>query len=122
QDMIQSNKAIKSSLHQSLTNDSVPSLALSHQESIPEKVSVKPSFVPESLLSSPPVGENGVQVSQLYRQILMLQNDLNFERFMKEQHLSHIGELQRKQLVEAQTEAETQNLVEANRQLTKRLE
>lgn len=124
QDMINSNKVIKSvGLHQSLANDSVPSLALSHQESIPEKTSSKLSAPAPPPAASPIAGENGnEQISQLYKKILLLSNDLAFERYMKQQHMAHIGELKRRQLKEAATEAETQNLILINRNLRNRLE
>lgn len=124
QDMINSNKVIKSvGLHQSLANDSVPSLALSHQESIPEKSSSKlsaPALPPG--LSPAAVENSNEQTAQLYKKILLLSNDLAFERYMKQQHMAHIGELKRRQLKEAATEAETQNLILINRNLRNRLE
>jgi hypothetical protein len=122
QDMIHSNRVIKSSLQQSLANDSVPSLALSHQESLVERSSVRLplTLVPE--INIPNSSDANLQLSQLYRQILLLQNDLNFERYMKEQHLAHIGELRSRQVREARSEAELLNLVETNRQLKKRLD
>lgn len=123
QDMINSNKVIKSGLHQSLANDSVPSLTLSHQESIPEKASTKTSAPAPAPAGSPTLVEHGnEQVSQLYKKILLLSNDLSFERYMKQQHMAHIGELKRRQLKEAATEAETQNLILINRNLRNRLE
>lgn len=125
QDMIHSNKVIKAGLHQSLGNDSVHSLALSHQDSLTEKTSSKLSAVPapQSVISPTSIQENGnEQVSQLYKKILLLSNDLAFERYMKQQHMAHIGELKRRQLKEAATEAETQNLILINRNLRNRLE
>lgn len=123
QDMINSNKVIKSGLHQSLANDSVPSLALSHQDSVPEKVSAKVSAPAPAPAGSPtPAEHNNEQMSQLYKKILLLSNDLSFERYMKQQHMAHIGELKRRQLKEAATEAETQNLILINRNLRHRLE
>lgn len=123
QDMINSNKVIKSGLHQSLGNDSVPSLALSHQESVPEKTSSKLSApAPPPTVSPTSVEHGGEQISQLYKKILLLSNDLAFERYMKQQHMAHIGELKRRQLKEAATEAETQNLILINRNLRNRLE
>ncbi|KAF6819257.1 hypothetical protein CMUS01_11750 [Colletotrichum musicola] len=122
QDMIHSNKVIKSGLHQSLANDSVPSLALSHQESAAEKPSGHmPPSVPTN--SAPPSATDGhSQVAHLQRQILLLHNDLNFERYLKQQHMAHIGELRRRQVREAASEAEMQNLILNNRTLRKRLE
>ncbi|EOO03897.1 putative tuberous sclerosis 1 protein [Phaeoacremonium minimum UCRPA7] len=121
--MINSNKVIKSGFHQSLANDSVPSLALSHQESIPEKSSGTRLSAPAQPSDGPtsPAEYSG-QLSQLYKQILLLNNDLTFERYMKQQHMIHIGELRRRQVREAATEAETQNLIMANRNLKHRLE
>lgn len=123
QDMMHSNKVIKSGLHLSLANDSVPSLALSHQESIPEKTSSKLSALGPPLAASPTsVETTSEQIPQLYKKILLLSNDLAFERYMKQQHMAHIGELKRMQLREAATEAETQNLILINRNLRSRLE
>jgi hypothetical protein len=127
QDLIQSNKAIKSGLHQSLANDSVPSLALSHQESVAEKAAPGPSSsatAPLQLTSQSPfsTSEMTTQISHLQKQILLLQNDLSFERYLKQQHMAHIGDLRRKQMAEAATEAETQNLIMMNRNLKSRFE
>ncbi|KAI0132511.1 Hamartin protein-domain-containing protein [Xylariales sp. AK1849] len=124
QDMIDSNKAIKSGIRQSLANDSVPSLALSHQDSISERhMSVaRPNLHSMDTPISANESSNGAGVHHLYRQILLLHNDLTFERFMKQQHLTHMGELRRRQVREAASEAETQNLIMANRNLKKRLE
>lgn len=124
QDMLNSNKVIKSGLSQSLANDSVPSLALSHQESVPERPN---SCLQQNLqvADSPQPGAESAsddQYASLYRQILLLQVDLTFERFMKQQHLTHMGELRRRQVREAASEAETQNLIIANRHLKQRFE
>ncbi|KAK7432643.1 hypothetical protein QQZ08_000852 [Neonectria magnoliae] len=122
QDMIQSNKAIKSSLHQSLANDSVPSLSLSHQESVAEQPAVL-SLTAQPTVSSPlSLTETSSQVSNLQRRILILQNDLNFERYLKQQHMAHIGDLRRRHMEEEATEAETQNLFIMNRHLKSRFE
>ncbi|KAI1877148.1 uncharacterized protein JN550_001220 [Neoarthrinium moseri] len=123
QDMINSNKAIKSTFNQSLANDSVPSLALSHQDSIAEKptVAARPSLQSMTAATSSAEAKD-TQINHLYRQILLLHNDLTFERFMKQQHLTHMGELRRRQVREAASEAEAQNLIMQNRNLKKRLE
>lgn len=122
QDLLNSNKAIKSGLHQSMPNDSVPSLSLSYHESI--------SDIPGSQLQSNPqqanaslssTESNSAQIAHLQRQILLLYNDLTFERFMKQQHLTHMGELRRRHVREAASEAETQNLIIQNRQLKQQI-
>jgi DNA-dependent RNA polymerase auxiliary subunit epsilon len=53
---------------------------------------------------------------------MLLKNDLNFERYLKQQHLSHIGHLQRKHIKESTAEAETQNLINTNKTLKAKLE
>ncbi|KAL0944422.1 tuberous sclerosis 1 [Colletotrichum truncatum] len=122
QDMIHSNKVIKSGLHQSLANDSVPSLALSHPDSAAEKSSSQAP--PPGPATTAPSSATDVQtqIAHLQRQILLLHNDLHFERYLKQQHMAHIGELRRRQVREAASEAETQNLILNNRTLKKRLE
>ncbi|KAF4121710.1 Hamartin protein [Geosmithia morbida] len=67
-------------------------------------------------------GSDSSQAAHLQRQNLMLQNDLSFERYQKQQHIAHIGELRRKQVAEAATEAETQNLLIMTRNLKSRFE
>ncbi|KAK3353068.1 Hamartin protein-domain-containing protein [Lasiosphaeria hispida] len=121
QDMIHSNKAIKSGLHQSLANDSVVSLVLSPQEPATENALLRAPQQPLGNLEKASA-EPGDRTSLLYRQSLLLQNDLQFERYIKQQHMTHMGELRRKQIREAATEAETQNLVMANRSLKQRLD
>lgn len=121
-DMIQSNKAIKSGLHQSLTNDSVPSLSLSQQDSAPERPAPSSTSVPPANYSPLSLTEASPQIPQLQRQILLLQNDLNFERYLKQQHMAHIGDLRRRQLDEVATEAEAQNLLITNRNFKNRFE
>jgi hypothetical protein len=60
-------------------------------------------------------------MASLQREIMLLRNDLNFERYLKSQHLTHIGQLQRKHIKEATAEAETQNLINTNKTLKARL-
>ena len=126
QDMINSNKVIKSGLHQSLANDSVPSLSLSHQEPTADRPAAQPSsamVVPPPLVSSPMFAvDPGTQVARLQRRVLVLENDLSFERYVKQQHIGHIGELRRRLVVDAATEAETQDLIMMNRNLKSRFE
>ncbi|PTB73057.1 hypothetical protein M440DRAFT_1383223 [Trichoderma longibrachiatum ATCC 18648] len=122
QDLIRSNKAIKSSLHQSLANDSVPSLALSHQESVADRPLTMMTLPPQTQTPVSADNGNNAQIAHLQRQLLLLQNDLSFERYLKQQHMAHIGELRRRQMAEAATEAEMQNLIMMNRNLKSRYE
>lgn len=121
QDMMHSNKVIKSGLHQSHANDSVVSLALSHQDANPERHFLQLQSLSQPV-NSPDLLEMRSQVALLHRQNLILQIDLNFERYMKQQHIGYVGELRRRQVREAATEAETQNLIMVNRNMKHRLE
>lgn len=62
------------------------------------------------------------RIAYLYREIQLLRNFLNFERYLKQQHLSHIGKLRRKYIREALNEAETQNILTSNRSLQLKLQ
>jgi predicted nucleic acid-binding Zn-ribbon protein len=73
-------------------------------------------------VTSPTQSEfQNLSMAALQREIMLLRNDLNFERYMKSQHLSHIGQLQRKYIKEATAEADTQNLINTNKTLKARL-
>ncbi|KAI6781387.1 Tuberous sclerosis 1 protein-like protein [Emericellopsis cladophorae] len=120
QDLIQSNKAIKSGMRQS-TAESEPSAPASHHESGQEKPPTEPLNT-TFFSAANAVGSVNSQLAHLQRQNLMLQNDLSFERYQKQQHIAHVGELRRRQVSEAATEAETQNLIIMNRNLKNRFE
>lgn len=121
-DLIQSNKAIKSGLHQPSANESDGSPAPSHRNSTNEQPA-EANATQMGFFSSPmSLTDVNSQVAHLQRQNLMLQNDLSFERYQKQQHIAHIGELRRKQVAQAATEAETQNLIIMNRNLKSRYE
>lgn len=66
--------------------------------------------------------DGSAEVMALHREIMMLKNDLNFERYLKQQHLTHIGQLRTRKVREATVEAETQNLINVNRGLKSKLE
>ncbi|KXT16537.1 hypothetical protein AC579_1336 [Pseudocercospora musae] len=70
-------------------------------------------------LSEPPPTTN---LAYLQREITLLRNDLNFERWHKAQYSQHIGQLMRKNVKDATVEAETLNLINANRALKQQLE
>jgi hypothetical protein len=62
-----------------------------------------------------------LSMASLQREIMLLRNDLSFERYLRSQHLVHIGQLQRKHIKEATAEADTQNLINSNKTLKSRL-
>lgn len=76
---------------------------------------------PETSTGPSPTDETS-STSSLHREIMLLKNDLSFERFLKQQHLSHIGQLRRKHVREATVEAETQHLINSNKGLKNKLE
>ncbi|KAK1782508.1 Hamartin protein-domain-containing protein [Copromyces sp. CBS 386.78] len=121
-DRLVTYKASISGLRHSLANASVPSLALGTQEAVGDKGQGQGEASSDSLNQPQPTGEANNHASLLYHQNLLLLNDLQFERYIKQQHMAHMGELRRKQVREAATEAETQNLVMANRSLRQRLD
>lgn len=53
-------------------------------------------------------------ISSLQREVLLLRNELNFELWLKKQHLSHMGKLHRDRILAKREEAERQNLVRGN--------
>lgn len=59
--------------------------------------------------------------SYLQREIMLLRNDLNFERYLKQQHILHVGQLQRQHMKEATIEADTAKLINTNRTLKAKL-
>lgn len=122
QESIYSNKATKVGLHQSLASNSVPSLVLSPQEQAGEKGPERSPFTQASGGKGGSNADLGDQVAVLQHERLRLINDLQYERFIKQQHMIHMGELRRRQIRVSATEAETQNLVMANRSLRQRLD
>ncbi|TVY45361.1 Tuberous sclerosis 1 protein-like protein [Lachnellula subtilissima] len=127
-DLLNGAKPARTSFYQALTNDSVASLALSnnnHDSSIHVDAylaSLSRDTIPRSPGLQPANADPSLKVAYLHREIQLLRNDLNFERYLKQQHLSHIGQLRTKQIREARVEAETQNLINGNRVLKSKLE
>ncbi|TAQ88789.1 hypothetical protein B7494_g2885 [Chlorociboria aeruginascens] len=123
QSLLNTQRSTRGSMYQTLTNDSIQSLTLSHSaHDAPSHVdSYLQSLAREPTARSPslrPVsGDKALKVLYLEREIMLLKNDLNFERYLKQQHLSHIGQLRRKLIREARVEAETQNLINSHRAL-----
>lgn len=55
--------------------------------------------------------ETKLLLAALKREVLLLRNELNFELFLKQQHLQHIGRLHREHVLDSSVEAERQQLV-----------
>ncbi|KAK7537800.1 Hamartin protein-domain-containing protein [Phyllosticta paracitricarpa] len=85
-------------------------------ESFAQALSTNPNSI------SPAHDRLAQNIATLQREVMLLRNDLNFERYLKSQHLSHIGHLQQKHIKEATFEAETQNLINTNRILKAKLQ
>lgn len=60
-------------------------------------------------------------VNQLQRELMLLRNELTFERYLKHQHVAAIGQLRRNHIKAVTIEAETATLINANRALQKKL-
>ena len=59
--------------------------------------------------------------AMLHQQLAILRNDLNFERYLKQQHLAHIGQLQRLHISDATVSANIENLNNTNKSLKSKL-
>lgn len=57
----------------------------------------------------------------LQQQLVLLRNELNFERYLKQQHLTHIGQLQRRHIADVTVAASTENLINTNKSLKTKL-
>jgi hypothetical protein len=55
--------------------------------------------------------EQKLLIAALKREVLLLRNELNFEMFLKQQHLQHIGRLHREHVMDISVEAERQQMV-----------
>ncbi|CAG8621657.1 4702_t:CDS:10 [Ambispora gerdemannii] len=64
---------------------------------------------------------NAATIAFLQREIMLLRNELNFELYLKQQHLQHIGRLHRDHVLDASVEAERQNLYNTCRTLKTQL-
>ncbi|TKX27682.1 hamartin-like protein [Elsinoe australis] len=60
--------------------------------------------------------------SFLQRELLVMRNELNFERYLKQQHVAAIGQLKRERIKAVTVEAETSSLYNANKRLQKKLD
>lgn len=71
----------------------------------------------DTALTLPPDSD----AARYQREVLLLRNELNFERHLKQQHLHHIGRLQRSNIANAAMEAERQGLCNTNKSLKSQL-
>ncbi|KAG8886937.1 hypothetical protein FRB98_000765 [Tulasnella sp. 332] len=79
------------------------------------RASPRPRFRALALMGNEAVNETTAQqalevISSLQREVLLLRNELNFELWLKKQHLSHMGKLHRDRILARREEAERQNL------------
>ncbi|CAO3612765.1 unnamed protein product [Mucor hiemalis] len=65
--------------------------------------------------------ETKLLLAALKREVLLLRNELNFELFLKQQHLQHIGRLHREHVLDSSVEAERQQLYNTTRMLKAQL-
>ncbi|KAI8139494.1 hypothetical protein BJV82DRAFT_521507 [Fennellomyces sp. T-0311] len=72
---------------------------------------------PSSTMSS----ETKLLIAALKREVLLLRNELNFELFVKQQHLQHLGRLHREHVVDSSVEAERQRMYNTTRMLRSQL-
>ncbi|KAF2206520.1 hypothetical protein CERZMDRAFT_52954 [Cercospora zeae-maydis SCOH1-5] len=67
-------------------------------------------------------GKSQTNLAYLQRELTLVRNELNFERWHKAQYSQHIAQLMRKNVRDATVEAEHLNLLNANRALKQQLE
>ncbi|KAI9829857.1 MAG: hypothetical protein M1819_005955 [Sarea resinae] len=127
QDMLQTQESLSNGVGQSMSirNGSVSSLQ-SQDVASPRLgayiQSLAQNPTPRSPAVKPATTSGQGHSTFLQREVMLLRNDLNFERYLRQQHLSHIGRLQRRHIKEATVEAETQKLVNTNRALRLKME
>lgn len=95
------------------------------EDAMPSDVSRLQTFAqglsrsPISQSNSP--GTETYNTAILQREVMILKNDLNFERFQKAQYMAQIGQLQRKHIKEATSESQAQSTLNTNRTLQEKL-
>ncbi|KAL1921239.1 uncharacterized protein VTP21DRAFT_10955 [Calcarisporiella thermophila] len=76
----------------------------------------------DPLFNLDPSTDPRTTIASLQREILLLRNELNFELFLKQQHLQHIGRLHREHLSDMRGEAQIENLMSVCKHLRRKLE
>ncbi|KAI7847485.1 Hamartin protein-domain-containing protein [Circinella umbellata] len=113
---------------------SSPSPSASVSPLLPDPVSITAtamtdaSHLAETSITSPTPSttttispETKLLIAALKREVLLLRNELNFELFVKQQHLQHMGRLHREHVVDSSVEAERQRTYNATRILRAQL-
>ncbi|CEG80908.1 hypothetical protein RMATCC62417_15171 [Rhizopus microsporus] len=100
------HKALKSGSEVLVGDDVWDSFGIKQQESI-ESLDRHQASAEDETMSS----ETKLLLAGLKREVLLLKNELNFELFLKQQHLQHIGRLHREHVLDSSVEAERQQLV-----------
>lgn len=113
---LSSSLSSNSLLHQPQNNshNSSPLISASHNNYAQSNATASPQMRPLR-------NEIYTELSYLQRENLLLRNELNFELYLKEQHLRHIGRLHRDRISDTALEAERQNLYQNVRSLRNQL-
>lgn len=126
QDRLEGAQMFQGGLQQSFPNESQISFISSQQRepSIADSYlqSMEKHQAPRSPSLHPLTTEDDLTTGSIRRELMLLKNELNFERYLKQQHLSHIGQLRRKHVKHATVEADTQNLINSNKMLRNKLD
>ncbi|KAI9268349.1 Hamartin protein-domain-containing protein [Phascolomyces articulosus] len=111
---------------------SSPSPSASVSPLLPDPVSISTTSIADTshlseTISSPTSStvtmspETKLLIAALKREVLLLRNELNFELFVKQQHLQHMGRLHREHVVDSSVEAERQRTYNTTRILRAQL-
>ncbi|KAL2148176.1 hypothetical protein VTH82DRAFT_7468 [Thermothelomyces myriococcoides] len=121
-DAVHSSSISGSGIHEPHANENVPCSVPDPQvQAIETSSEARPTVHSESVQKGSHFSVDDRIVLLQHHKVRLI-NDLQYERFIKEQHMIHMGELRRQQIRVSATEAETQNLVMANRSLRQRLD
>lgn len=69
------------------------------------------SYIGSSILGNRPLAPGASQLVRLETELLVLQGEVNFQTYLKQLHLAHMGTLHREKVLDSGAEAERQSLV-----------
>ncbi|CAG8665650.1 9630_t:CDS:10 [Funneliformis caledonium] len=118
-EIMEVHQALKSGADIVVGDDPWASKIISYSNSLTSNHPISP---PEN--NAPPLKPTTniqASVAFLQREIMLLRNELNFEFYLKQQHLQHIGRLHRDHVLDSTVEAERQNLYNTCRTLRSQL-